>query len=495
MSSNSMKANTPVSADEPLPTSIKASWGFGAFGVAVLMNSISGLIIYYLTKIVGMPGWIAGVLLSAARLFDAFNDPIVGYISDRTPERFGGRRRPYLLAGAFLCSVAALLCFNIPFEGGETVTIVYVAFALVFYGAAYSIFNVPFIAMPAEMTNGYHERSSIHGWRVIFAGLGMAVAGAGAGLLLSWLSTGQEAGVQVNTQEDYTILSFVFASFILISMLVAWWGTRNAPVTKRTETQLPWRSQVGTFVRNKPFMTIMGVKALQLTGVYASQTATFFMIVEVLQLSSGDIALVGLPSVAVSIAITPLLLRYARRFGKRTGYMTSALFAAASYISWIFAVPGESPWMLVLRGLLLGVGFAGNVLFAMSMVTDAIEYDTHRTGLRREGMYTSVFSFVEKFAGAIGPTVVGVALSWAGFSATSEVTPESYAALRQAALVGVTYVPAFCAILSVIALCFYDLDEAALQRARELSAIDAEKARKDAARDVPGAATELGQPV
>ena len=494
MRSDSADSRPPVS-EESLPTSIKASWGFGAFGIAILMNGISGLIIYYLTKIVGLPGWIAGVLLSAARLFDAVNDPLMGYVSDRTPERFGGRRRPYLLAGSIMCAIAALLCFNVPFRGDSTTTIAYVAIALIFYGTAYSTFNVPFIAMPAEMTKGYHERSSIHGWRVIFAGLGMAVAGAGAGLLLTWLSEGEVNGVQVNTQADYTFVSIVFASLILISTLVAWRGTRHAPITHRTSTQLPWKAQFSTFMRNRPFMTIMAVKALQLTGVYASQTATFFMVVEVLKLPSSDLALIGLPMVFISVGVTPFLLAYARRVGKRGGYMTSALFAAASYISWIFAVPGESPLMLVFRGVLLGVGFAGNVLFAMSMVTDAIEYDTHRTGLRREGMYTAVFSFVEKFAGAIGPTVVGVALSWAGFTATSQVTPESYEALRQATLVGVTYVPAFCAIASVIVLCFYGLDEAALRRARELSQIREDEARGEAAKNAPAAVTELGQPV
>jgi GPH family glycoside/pentoside/hexuronide:cation symporter len=452
---------------ERLPTLIKASWGIGAFGVAILMNSIGGLMVYYLTKIVGMPGWIAGVLLSAARLFDAFNDPIIGYLSDRTPERFGGRRRPWLLTGSIACAMAMLLCFNIPFSGGGPVAVTYVAAVLIFYGLAYSIFNVPFIAMPAEMTRGYYERSSIHGWRVVFAGCGLAMAGAGAGVILSWLSDAERQGVQVNTQSDYTQLSVIFAVLVFLSMITAWHGTREAPVTRRTSTQLPWRSQLRSFVGNRPFMTIMLVKALQLVGVYANQTALFFMVVEVLQRSSSDMAYIGLPMVITSIVATPLLLRYSKRVGKRGAYMTAALFAGASYASWILASPEEPQAMLVVRGVLVGVGFAGNVLFAMSMIADAIEWDSIRTGLRREGMFTAVFSFVEKFAGAIGPTIVGVALSWAGFSATSEVTPESYASLRQATLIGVSYFPAVCALLSVVVLGFYSLSEAKLSAARK----------------------------
>ena len=137
-----------------------------------------------------------------------------------------------------------LLCLNIPFSGGSALTVTYVAAVLIFYGLAYSVFNVPFIAMPAEMTRGYHERSSIHGWRVVFAGAGLAMAGAGAGLILSWLSDAQSNGVQVNTQDDYSQLSLIFAALVFLSMITAWHGTRHAPVTRRTTATTSARATV-----------------------------------------------------------------------------------------------------------------------------------------------------------------------------------------------------------------------------------------------------------
>jgi glycoside/pentoside/hexuronide:cation symporter, GPH family len=458
-----------ISPDGPLPTSIKASWGAGALGMSLLMNSVGGLILFYLTTIVGMSGWIAGLLLSGARIFDAVNDPLMGFVSDRTPDRFGGRRRPYLLIGSILSAIALVLCFNSPFSGDDWANIVYVGFALIFYGTAYSMFNVPFITMPAEMTNGYHERSSIHGWRVIFAGVGITLAGAGAGVLLGWLSTSEVNGVQVNSQTDYTILSLIYGLIILISCLIAWHGTRHAPSLPRVITKMPLKEQFGSFFRNRAFITIMGVKCLQLIAVYASQAGLFFMVVEVLKLPSGAMALIGLPMVATSMVATPLLLKVARKLGKRAGYIISASFTAASYLSWIAAQPGEPEWLLVIRGVLVGIGFSGNVLFAMSMITDAIEWDNHQTGLRREGMYTAVFSFVEKIAGAVGPAVVGFALSYAGFSAATKGAAENMESIRQATLVGVAYLPAGCALLSVLLLMLYKLDEDTLRRSRESS--------------------------
>ena len=152
-------------ATDKLSTGIKVSWGIGALGTAVLMNSVSVLIVYYLASVVGMESWIAGLLLSLGRILDAATDPFMGYISDKTPNKWGGRRRPYLLIGAFLSALSILLIFNVPFRGDGVETISYVLFTLIFFGLGYTIFNVPFIAMPAEMTSDYHERSSIHSWR------------------------------------------------------------------------------------------------------------------------------------------------------------------------------------------------------------------------------------------------------------------------------------------------------------------------------------------
>ncbi|RPG17724.1 MFS transporter [Ponticaulis sp.] len=470
--------NPALEAEEDrLSTGIKVSWGIGALGTAILMNSVSALIVYYLARVVGMESWIAGLLLSLGRILDAGTDPFMGYISDKTPNKWGGRRRPYLLIGAVLSAISILLIFNVPFRGSGVETIIYVLFTLIFFGLGYTIFNVHFIAMPAEMTSNYHERSSIHSWRVIFAGMGMAIAFAGSGVLLDWLADGRTDanGVQLNTSGDYAILSLVFGVLILVSMVIAWNGTRKAKMTTNTSKPVPGKEQMKSFFSNKSFLTIIGVKASQLIAVYASQTAQFFMVVEVLKRTSDQMALISLPMVAVSILSAPLLVRFSRKFGKRWGYILSALFTCASYLSWIVSDPNEPGYMLAIRGMILGVGFAGNVMFAMSMITDAIELDSIRTGMNREGMYTAAFSFIEKSAGAMGPALVGAALSFAGFDSSAEVNIDNYEAVRQATLFGVAYIPAFFALVSVGILSFYKLDEKALAEAR------AEKALRDAA--------------
>ena len=105
--SSSDNAAAEVEEDR-LSTGIKVSWGIGALGTAILMNSVSALIVYYLARVVGMESWIAGLLLSLGRILDAGTDPFMGYISDKTPNKWGGRRRPYLLIGAVLSAISIL---------------------------------------------------------------------------------------------------------------------------------------------------------------------------------------------------------------------------------------------------------------------------------------------------------------------------------------------------------------------------------------------------
>ena len=216
-------------------------------------------------------------------------------------------------------------------------------------------------------------------------------------------------------------------------------------------------------------MIIIGVKTAQLIGIASSSAATLFMLVDILKRSPGDIPAIGLPLLATSVIVTPILTWLSKFIGKKGGYMIGALSTAASALSWVWAQPSDPLYFLMLRGAVTGVAFSANVMFATSMLNDAMEMDALRTGLRREGMYSALYSFVDKFGGAVGPAIVGAALSLAGFDKTASVTAANLAHVRQATLLGVAYIPTGCAVIAVFLLSLYRLDQRALTTAREAS--------------------------
>jgi len=451
----------------PLPRKLKAMWASGAFGVAILMNGISALALFYFVSVLGIPPAIAGFLVFLSKLYDAISDPVTGYLSDRTGSA-QGRRRPWLFWGAWVSAISFVAVFTVPFVGpwesmssGEGLfAACYVLAVLILYTSGYSLFNVPYMAMPAEMTTGYHERSSIHGWRVMFASVGGFFSQSAAGAVLELMDKDWDAHATVGAMGG---------TLILIAMLTAWWGTREAPFHPQDTVRVPIREQFMGFVRNVPFQQILAIKLVQLLGVSASSGGLMFFLVNVIDLPLTQLPLIGGPMVVAVLVGTPLLVRLSKVVGKRGAYVASALLTGLVGLSWMFAQPGEPFYMLIVRGFFNGIAFAGNVVFAMSMLTDAMELDYHRTGLRREGMYSALYSFVEKLAAALGPLILGLALAGAKFdpkTPPSEVTEE----VRQAVLLSIGYIPAMMAILAIVILAFYKLDDEKLRELRAASA-------------------------
>lgn len=455
---------TSVSVEDRLPWQIKLGWATGAFGVAVLMNGISALILFYMTLMLKIDPAVAGFIIFISKIYDAVTDPFSGWLSDRT-QSTKGRRRPYLFWGAIVSALAFLMVFTVPFQG-PYVTMTsgsglmaagYVLLALLLYTTGYSMFNVPYMAMPAEMTRGYHERSSIHGYRVVVAAVGGFLVQSGGGALLEALGKDRDA---------YGWLGAIGAAVIFVSMMTAYFATAKAPSLPQTDAKLSFNEQLAGFRANKPFQLILGVKLAQLIGIASSSGGLVFLLSQVLGRPLTLLAVIGGALLLAVFTMTPVLIWLSKHIGKRGAYVVSAAVTGVSALSWVWATPDEPIWALALRGFATGIAFSGNVLFAMSMLTDAMEADSHRTGLRREGMYSAFYSFVEKLASSIGPLILGGALSYAGFNPANppKVADEG---VRQAVLLGVAYVPAAMALVAVVILSFYRLDEAALGEMRK----------------------------
>ena len=137
---------------EKVSVALRAGWGVGALGVALLFNTYSTLLLFYLTNIAGVAAGVAGILLAIAKAYDWATDVPMGILSDRTNSRFG-RRRPWLLAGAFVCGGAFVMLFSTPAEAADGFKAAYVLGALILFNTGYTLFNVPHLSMPAEMSD------------------------------------------------------------------------------------------------------------------------------------------------------------------------------------------------------------------------------------------------------------------------------------------------------------------------------------------------------
>jgi len=343
----------------------------------------------------------------------------------------------------------------VPAYESSGATIAYVSFGLLLYTLGYTIFNVPYITMPAEMTDGYHERSSIHAYRVWFVSAGATVGGVLGPVLLE--AYGQ-------TRETYSLIAAIKAAIIFATMLMCFFATKNLRAFQRTEAIPPFWTQFRSLLSNHHFLLVITAKFAQLVGVFSMQAAVWFFVLNALQLQERALIIYGLSSTLGAFIFAPLLVRLSKRVGKREAYILCAIINALVALSWYLSGPGESYVLVGLRGFVMGLPFAGNVLLAMSMLTDAIDYDYRKHGVRREGVYTAFYSFVEKLAGAFGPLMVGLLLSAAGFNRDlppkAAQSPEVVAAL----LLGMAAIPALSSALAASIIWFFRLDQAKLEQ-------------------------------
>ena len=144
-----------------LPNPINLAWGVGSLGTITMINSVASLYLFYLVGVVKISPALAGALIFASKIVDMVSDPAMGWISDRTNTRWG-RRRPYMFIASLACPIAMIMLFSVPTESGAVSIPVYVELSLVFFALALTAFNVPYLAMPAEMTDNYHERSKYY---------------------------------------------------------------------------------------------------------------------------------------------------------------------------------------------------------------------------------------------------------------------------------------------------------------------------------------------
>jgi GPH family glycoside/pentoside/hexuronide:cation symporter len=440
-----MSAAHEHSATEPLTWRLRVGWGVGSLGGTALINSVTFLALFYFTLVLGMSPAVAGTLLFITKCYDIATDPLMGIVSDRCDTRWG-RRRPFLLIASAVSAGSILMLFNPPDLAGTAMT-VYIGAALLLYATGYTIFNIPYLAMPAEMTSDYHERSRLMSARVVFASLGILVGGALAPAMVTWFGGGRVG---------YASMSYVLAAIIGVAMAASFFGTRTAAHTRHVSKVMSFGEQWSLAIGNRPFIILILSKLLHISGVAVSISSLLFLVTVVLQRETVALGSFGLASTAGTLVSIPAWLWLSNRFGKRNTYILGVTVYVPILLSWLATGPDEAFALFLIRGFAIGVATGGLTLTAQAMLPDTIEHDARRSGLRREGTFTSIYSLMEKTAFALGPLTIGLLLEASGFSPGSAEGPT--AETIRAILIATAIIPAAASAASAVILKFYSLD-------------------------------------
>jgi GPH family glycoside/pentoside/hexuronide:cation symporter len=418
-----------------------------------MLNGVSVVLLFYLVSFVKIEPVVAGALLFGSKLLDVVTDPPMGLVSDRTRTRWG-KRRPYLLGSSLFCGLSFALLFNVPGTLSGPGLYLFIGFALVLYALSYTAFQVPYMAMPAEMTDDYHERTRVMGWRVLFMTLGNFAGSALVPFLVQALGTGRAA---------YGQMGWIIGGVIFGSMLLTFLGTSGARQTKQETARISLSQHLRWLLANRPLVVLIGMKILIYVGISSFVAVMLFFLSSVLKKGPQALAVFGLAQTLTTIVCIPFCAMLARRLGKKPAYAICLVVFVATLSTWVLATPGEPMSLIALRGAVLGMFTAGSFLYGNSMLMDTFAWDYELTGVRREGVLSAAFSFCEKASLAFGPLIIGALLSAMDFDKNLPTTAEQSAGAVSAMYLGFIWIPVACQLSAALLLLIYPLERQDLE--------------------------------
>ena len=455
------------SANNTLSWQTIFGWSVGTIGPVTLLYVVNYSFMFFMTDLLGVTAALAGTLIFAVRIYDIFADPTMGMVSDRTDSRMG-RRRPWMLAGAVLSTVGCIALFTVPAvitSGGSTAIGAWVLGALLAYFTGYTMFNVPYMAMPAEMTDNYHQRTRLMSARVFFVAVSGLLGVSVAPLLIEHFG---------KTRAAYSWTATLLGAVSLAAMLGCVIGTAKARATHRSAQRVPLPEQLRLALRNKPFAKLILAKLLLLLAMSSTTTSMFYFATHVLHRELSTVAQFGLFQTTGMLLSLPLWMILAKRFSKHHLFMVCCAANAVILLSWLLATPSEATVILLLRSFLIGCAAGGALLMGQALLPDTMEYDFLRSGLRREGAYSGVYSMVEKAGFALGPLIIGFLLSGASYAGANNAAGNAAhgsGSTSFAVYMGIAIVPAIASALALLALRGYGLTEKVLKDMTAASAV------------------------
>jgi glycoside/pentoside/hexuronide:cation symporter, GPH family len=433
-----------------------ASGSLGTGGFATL----PGLVLtYYLTDSLGVAALAAGAVITAAKVWDVVIDPVIGALTDRDLARHGTRRR-LMLIGACTIAVLFALTFAVPPALGPVVGAVWVLIAFLLTATAFSLFQVPYIALPAELTPGYDERTRLLTWRVVVLTFSILLFGAGGPAL---------RGMSNDPTTGYLVMGVVAGVVIAGGMLIATTVARRpvtasgAPLTEAALTEIarvPMREHyadgIRSLRRSAPFRALLSTFVLQAlaTGLMlagAQYVATWVM------RSEDAVQLLFIALIAPALIAAPGWGVVARRLGKeRTFAIASAVFAMAA-LTIVIALWEPGDWIYASVAV-AGIAYAGMQSLPMAMLPDVISHDEVAHGPGRAGAFSGVWTAGETIGFALGATALTVILTVTGYvsSTAGEFVTQPDAAIA-GIVVSFSVVPAALIAASLLTLARYRL--------------------------------------
>jgi len=472
-----------------------------AFGLGMLANQMFpaalGIFMVVLVQDLKFPAWMWGILFFLPRVFDAFTDPIMGYISDNTRSKWG-RRRHYVFIGAIMMGISFVVMWQLYRESGVTFNFIYfLIWSFVFY-LGLTLFSVPFVAMGYEMSDDFHERTSI-----------MAVAqwiGQWAWVIAPWFWVVMYDPKWFPNADTATrtLAIWVGISCMILAMIPAIFIKGKSTKNDKSLKPLTFKTIGGSLIEIlssfkqafliKPFRKLCIATFLIFNAFNTVAGFTFFIVVY--YLFGGSSADAGIwptlfgsvGALATTFIVIPIVAWMAKKMEKKRAFLVCQGISIFGYIMfWFLFVPGK-PYMFLFALPFFSFGIGSLFTMMMSMTADVCDMDELTSGKRREGIFGAIYWWMVKFGFAIAGLLTGVIMSLVGFDASAAIQTEGAVTGLRLFFSGI---PILGTLGAMWVMWNYDLTEKKANEIKKELAARKTPARKQSSAYIPGKLVSL----
>lgn len=379
----------------------KTAYGIGAVGKDLVYSLVAGFLMYYYNVVLGISATFIGVLFMAARIFDAFNDPIMGIIIDKTKTRWG-KFRPWLLTGTLINAGVLFLMFSVPSDLEGRSLLIYASVAYIVWGMTYTVMDIPYWSMIPSITEHGKDREQLSVIARSCAGLGFAIPVALTMVLVPQLGGGNE-------QLGFQIFAGIIALIFILAIGITVWNVKEKIEIRKKNPSI--KEMFNALIKNDQALIVVVAIVMFNASLYLTQQLAIYFF----RYDIGNAALFGVfgtvGGAAQILAMT--MIPFLRKKLSCKSLLTAAILTTIMGYSLllmfgIFNI--RNMGLLSVAAVIIFIGFGIATVLTTIFLADTVDYGEWKNQYRTESVIFSLQTFVVKLASAFSVLIAGVGL-------------------------------------------------------------------------------------
>lgn len=429
------KNSTVSRANEKLPSKVKLAYGLSGYYSFITWTAFSYYGLYFFTDVVGLSAIFAGALISLGTLWDAITDPVVGGISDNLKSKYG-RRRPLIIGGALPFVIISILMFT-DWGFSEPIAKVYFATMVLLYYTAQTVLDISTSALGSEMTLDYDERSTLATYKNYF-GLMATVAISPTLVLVSYFG-----GWFENSNFGWSLTIALYMIIALVFILILWKTTKGYERHRENVINKFSFNDMKEIFKNKALRIVAMIFSIGIFANTINYAIQVYYFTNYVQMTEGQIATVTLVFGIASIIGAWVVDQLMKRLGKKLAWIIGVGSEGIVLVAMVglFINPGQLELIYALV-ILMAVGNAAIYQVPWAMIPDCVDVTELYTKKRMDGIIFGIVAFLQKSSGALGAAVLGILLTFVGYTEATTQSPETISGIKNifGFLVGFLYI-------------------------------------------------------